>query len=96
MTYEQIYRMNIEDLINYWNRWCMSHERRELKVYTMSEWRRDIGDCHTANWLMDNADMDNFNVWEEFVGWDACDYVWRTSDDVFSMIDVELLVHEDY
>lgn len=96
MTYEQIYRMNIEDLINYWNRWCMSHERRELKVYTMSEWRRDIGDCHTANWLMDNADMDNFNAWEEFVGWDACDYVWRTSDDVFSMIDVELLVHEDY
>lgn len=96
MTYEQIYRMNIKDLIDYWNRWCMSHERRELKVYTMSEWRRDIGDCHTANWLMDNADMDNFNAWEEFVGWDACDYVWRTSDDVFSMIDVELLVHEDY
>lgn len=96
MTYEQIYRMNIEDLIDYWNNWCITHERRELKVYTMSEWRREIGDCHTANWLMDNADMDNFNAWEEFVGWDACDCVWRTSDDAFSMIDVELLIHEDY
>lgn len=95
MTYEQIYRMNIEDLINYWNRWCMSHERRELKVYTMSEWRRDIGDCHTANWFMDNVDFDNFNSWHEFVGWDGCDYVWRSSDDVFDLLDVYLLLDEE-
>lgn len=44
MTYEEIYAMNIEDLIDYWNKWCVSHERRELRIYTMAEWTFENGE----------------------------------------------------
>lgn len=94
MTYHDIYEMSTDDIINMWNRFCTEHDYKELVVYTMAEWRREVSYKHTIPWFLDRLDPERFNPGHEFVSFDTCDDVWVSSDDIFDLVDVAFMMEE--
>lgn len=94
MTYKDVYEMSTRDLISMWDKFCMDHDREKLVVYTMAEWRREVDYRHNITWFLDRLDPERFNPNHEFVAYDTCDDVWLSSDDIFDLVDVCLMIDE--
>lgn len=94
MTYKDIYETATHNVISMWNKFCLEHDRERLVVYTMSDWRREVADTHRATWFIDRLDPERFNPGHEFVAYDTCDDVWVSSDDIFDLVDVCLMIDE--
>lgn len=91
MTWEEAYNMPPKELIKCWNEWCIEHSREKLVAYTMAEWRKEVDYRHTITWFLDRLDPDRFDPRHEYVGFDTCDDVWVSSDDIFDIVDVWLM-----
>ena len=94
MPYKDVYNMAVEDLMNMWNEFCLEHDREKLIVYTMADWRREVDYRHNITWLLDRLDTERFNPNHEYVAFDTCDDVWVSSDDIFDLVDVCLMIDE--
>lgn len=95
MTYEEIYNMVEDDVIKVWNNWCYEHDHENLRVWDMSDWRREVAYKYTIPWFLDRLDPERFNPGHAFVAYDTCDDVWLSSDDVFELMDINWMIEED-
>ena len=94
MSYNDIYEMAIDNVITMWNKFCIEHDREKLVVYTMADWRREVADTNMATWFIDRLDPERFSPNHEYVAFDTCDDVWVSSDDIFDLVDVCLIIDE--
>ncbi len=94
MTYKGVYEMIVDNVITMWNEFCLEHDREELVVYTMADWRKEVDYRHNITWFLDRLDPDRFNPRHEFVAFDTCDDIWVSSDDIFDLVDVCLMGEE--